>query len=42
MLPLKYYKLSWHLAAKQDYELSYKLEQGEKQRFELGDSTLFW
>lgn len=30
-----------YLAAKQDYELSQKLEEGEKDRFELGDSTLF-
>lgn len=31
-----------YLAAKQDYELSQKLENGEKERFELGDSTLFF
>lgn len=30
-----------YLAAKSDYELSAKLEEGEKLRFELGDSTLF-
>lgn len=30
-----------YLAAKQDYELSKQLEDGEKSRFELGDSTLF-
>lgn len=30
-----------YLAAKKDYELSQELEQGEKDKFELGDSTLF-
>jgi hypothetical protein len=30
-----------YLAAKQDFELSKELEQGERTRFELGDSTLF-
>jgi len=30
-----------YIAAKQDYDLSRKLEEGEKERFELGDSTLF-
>lgn len=30
-----------YLAAKGEYELALKLEQGERERFELGDSTLF-
>ena len=30
-----------YLAAKKNYDLSLKLEEGEKDRFELGDSTLF-
>lgn len=29
------------LAANQDYELSLKLEEGEEERFKLGDSTVF-
>ncbi|MDD9898003.1 MAG: TolC family protein [Candidatus Melainabacteria bacterium] len=30
-----------YLAAKQEYELSRQLEEGEEERFKLGDSTLF-
>lgn len=30
-----------YIAAKENYELSQKLEEGERDRFELGDSTLF-